>query len=375
MILTKNKTLFKNNEKTSLKKRSLIKRNIIGGAILFSAIFSWEVSVTLTNSINISNRIDASINHFSGLYNYENFKAKINMIPYTDKEFQKDLKIFGYIFGNNDIPLMKIKYGNYEMRNFMVDRAILKNKNIDEIFNPIIVEASKFKNDKIDYKDYGNEKYSKFFDLSRLIYNVNKKQRLDYNSASIRLNGTLGKVVFIDDKIYENIRQLIKETGFSEDLLYLGKNKNEEYMKALSGIIGHEKSYKNKNDYEKALNKVDYDFIGERKESLDKIKEYYKNGDYEKLKDIFRILNGFSYIVVDDIANKDRFDEYGIRPSLLIEEEMRKIGLIEDEKDEGSESFKKYFMDDARRVAKIKGTYNQESKKYYDGKEFIILNY
>ena len=32
-------------------------------------------------------------------------------------------------------------------------------------------------------------------------------------------------------------------------------------------------------------------------------------------------------------------------------------------------------MDDARRVAQLKGTYNEESKKYYDGKEFMILNH
>lgn len=375
MILTKNKTLFKNNEKTSLKKRSLIKRSIIGGAILFSAIFSWEVSVTLTNSINISNSIDTSMKYFSDLTNYENFKEKINSIPYTDEEFKRDLKIFGYIFGNNDIPLMKIRYGNYEMRNFLVDRATIKSHNIDEIFKPIIVEANRFKNDSIDYNSYNNKKYSNFFNLTRFNYNVNEKQKLDYRSASIRLNGVLGKAVFIDDKIYENMRHLIKENGFSEDLLYLEKNKNEEYMKALSGIIGHEKSYKNKSDYEKALNKVDYDFTGARKESLEKIKEYYKNGDYEKIREIFKVLNGFSYIIVDDISNKSKFEEYGIRPSLLVEIGLRNIGLIEDEKDEGIESFKKYYMNDAKKVAKLKGTYNEESSKYYDGKEFIIFNY
>lgn len=372
MILTKNKTLFKNNEKSSLKKSSLIKRSIIGGAILFSALFSWETSVTLTNSINISNRIDAIINHFSGLDNYDNFKAKINSIPYTDEGFKRDLKIFGYIFGNNDIPLMKIRYGNYEMRNFMVDRAVIKNQNIDEIFKPIIVEANKFKNNKIDYKDYNNEKYSDFFNLT---YNVNEKQKSDYSSASIRLNGNIGNTVFIDDKIYENIRQLIKENGFSEDLLYLGKNKQQEYTKALSGVIGYEKSYKTKSDYKKALDKVDYDFTGARTESLEKIKEYYRNGDYEKLRNLFKVLNGFSILIIDDIANKDKFEEYGVRPSLLVEEGLHNIGLIEEEKDEGSGSFKRYYMDDARRVAKLKGTYNEESKKYYDGKEFMILNH
>ena len=372
MILTKNKSLFKNNEKTLLKKRSLIRRSVIGGAILFSALFSWEASVTLTNSINISNRIDASINHFSGLDNYENFKEKINSIPYTDEEFKRDLKIFGYIFGNNDIPLMKIRYGNYEMRNFMVERSVIKNQNIDQIFKPIIVEENKFKNDKIDYKDYNNEKYSDFFNLT---HNISEKQRSDYSSASIRLNGNIGETVLINDKIYENIRKLIKDNGFSEDLLYLGKNKQQEYTKALSRIIGYEKSYKNKSDYKRALDKVDYDFTGARTESLDRIKEYYRNGDYEKLRDLFKVLNGFSILIIDDIANKGKFEEYGIRPSFLVEEGLQKIGLIEEEKDEVLGPFKRYYMDDARRVAQLKGTYNEESKKYYDGKEFMILNH
>ena len=104
-------------------------------------------------------------------------------------------------------------------------------------------------------------------------------------------------------------------------------------------------------------------------------KGYYKNGDYEKLREIFKVLNGFSYLIVDDISNKGKFEEYGIRPSLLVEAGLRDIGLIEDEKDEGLESFKRYYMNDAKKVAKLKGTYNEESSKYYDGKEFIIFNY
>lgn len=371
MILTKNKALFKNNTKNTFKKRSLIKKSLIGSSILFCALLSWEASVTLTNSINISNRIDASITHFSNLGNYENFKSKINSIPYSDKEFERDLKLFGYIFENNDIPLMKMKYGSYEVRNFMIDRVVLKNENIDKIFTPIIFEANKFRNDKIDYKNYNNERYSNFHNLTSLNYNINEDKILDYRSASLRLNGVLGKQLIIDDKIYENIRQLIKEKGFSEDLLYLGKDKQIEYTKALSKVIGSEESYKSKHDYEEALNKVDYKFTGEKKESLDKIKEYYKNGDYQKLKDLFRVLNGFSYIVVDEIKNKNKFEEYGVRPSLLVEAGLQKIGII----NENDYLFKRYYINDAKRVAKIKGTYNKESKKYYDGKEWVILTY
>lgn len=84
MILTKNKTVLNEKHKTKLKKSSFIKKSIIGGAILFSAIFSWEVSVTLTNSINISKRIDASIDNFAGMNNYDNFKTRINNTPYTE---------------------------------------------------------------------------------------------------------------------------------------------------------------------------------------------------------------------------------------------------------------------------------------------------
>lgn len=372
MILTKNKILFKENKKTSIKKPTLFKKSLISGAILFTALFSWEASVTLTNSINISNRIDASVANLSGLNNYEKFKSRINNTPYTNKEFQRDLKLFGYMFENNDTPLMKLQYGDYELFNFMVDRAILKNENIDEIFKTRISESNKFKNDKIDYKAYYNEKYSNFFNPNHFINS--EEQLLNKSSALFRFNGesSIGEVVLIDGKIYENMRQLIKEKGFSEDLLYMSRDNYKNYNKEISILKADKKS---NNNYEKALNKINYDFKKRRIDSLDKMKEYYKNGDYEKLRELFKALNGFSVTVFDSIVDKNKIDTYGIRPSNLLDEVLKNMGLLNNDDYNGySKDFKKYYMDDAKRVAKLKGTYNEESKKYYDGKSFLLLN-
>lgn len=379
MILTKNKTVLNEKHKTKFKKSSFIKKSIIGGAILFSAIFSWEVSVTLTNSINISNRIDASIDNFAGMNNYDNFKTRINNTPYTEQQFQRDLKLFGYIFENNNTPLMQVKYGKYELYNFMIDRIVLKNENIDKTFLSMINESNKFKNENIDITAFGNKKYSNFFKPTSFYSSENEKIKSTYRSALFRFNGdhpSMGDAVLIDNTIYENIRKLIKEEGLSEDALYIGKDKRKEYMKALAKVMGGKESYKNEGEYMKALDKLDYDFYKEKTESLNKIKEYYKNGNYEKIRRIFKVLNGFSVLIFDDIVNKNNFETYGVRPSYIVEEKMKDLGLIEKDKyDEDSESFKKYYIDDARKVAKIKGTYNQESKKYYNGEKWLMLNY
>jgi len=331
MLKFGNKTLF--NQKIARSEKSVIKRktwkHIAAGVLcLFGGMATYDVAVTASNISHVNKMVEYKIADNASLDNYSSFKARVMAVPYSDAQFKKDLKTFEYIYGYKGNENVVFKH--YMWR----DRAVGSNVEL----NAMLVMNVRFDNPGELYKDIYN--FTKGRDVKEMtdgrendfygkindIYNQHIPFKKVFNNAqmmkSIRANMSLGSsysYIHSESKMYDNLSQLLVEQGFNPQSYFASK----EDVRKVESIIGLSTSAENKVIFENYAHQVD-------KNNRD-LRAYYEKGDLKKLRELFKIGNGFSKVVVSDYIDgmkKDYNIGYSFSSYLYQNESLGTINFL-----------------------------------------------
>ncbi|MDI6975977.1 hypothetical protein [Serratia sp. Se-RSBMAAmG] len=335
------KYTYSTASKNKISKSSWLKRIALGVGLTVAAITSWDVALINTYSIKISNIAEYKVHNHNVLTEYESFKKQIDSVPYSDAQFNYDLKTLDYLYGHKDNVMYRKVINKYENGygsniNLMIDNGFKykdQNKNYERL-----LQATKGLPD-------GERK-----DLPVSVFNTMKRTiKIEDDpdmtgkliSSSLRLTniyGALGAMSNANKKIYNNMNSYLKEKGYGENILFIDSNLAYNRSKLTSTKEGFNKYF---HDVEFSANKANSE-----------IEKYYKSGDKEKLRKLLQMARAFSYVMVE-------------RPINYINKNDLKFNLISsvlfDEIYDGSLMF-----DSARFIAKAKGEYTPENSVYYE---------
>lgn len=308
------KALF--GQKTMAAEKSVIKRKtwkpiVIGALCLFGGMATYDVAVTASNIAHINKMVDYKIADRASLDNYSSFKARVMAVPYTDAQFKKDLNTFEYMYGYKGNE--NVVFKNYMWR----DRAVGSNVEL----NNMLVMNVRFDNPGELYKDIYNftkgrdvkemtgEREKDFYNKISALHDEHRPYKKDFSDPGmmklIRASLSLGSsytYMHSESKIYDNLSQLLVEQGFNPHSYF----QNKEDVRKVESIVGLSTSAENKVIFENYAHQVD-------KNNRD-LRAYYEKGDLKKLRELFRIGNGFSTVVVSDYIDGIKNDYNVIAP-------------------------------------------------------------
>lgn len=308
------KSLF--NQKTTTAEKSVIKRKtwkpiVMGALCLFGGFATYDVAVTASNIAHINKMVDYKIADNASLDNYSSFKARVMAVPYSDAQFKKDLNTFEYMYGYKGTDNEAFK--KYMWRDGPVGSGVELNSILRMNFgfdNPgeLYKDIYNFTKGR-DVKEMTGERERDFYSKINAIYDKHKPYKKDFSDPgmmkSIRANLSLVSsftYIHSESKIYENLSQLLVEQGFNPHSYFSSK----EETRKVESIIGLSTSAENKVVFENYANQVDKNNIG--------LRTYYEKGDLKKLRELFKIGNGFSTVVVSDYIDGIKNDYKVVAP-------------------------------------------------------------
>lgn len=353
------KSLF--SQKTSTAEKSVIKRKtwkplVIGALCLFGGFATYDVAITASNIAHVNKMIDYKIANNASLDNYSSFKARVMAVPYSDAQFKKDLNTFEYMYGYKGTD-------NAAFNQYMwPDRPI----GSDVELNAMLQMNARVDNPGELYKDIYNftkgrdvkemtdgRKYS-FYEGINAIHNKHKPYEKVLGDPemmkAIRGNMSLSAsytYLHSERKIYDNLSKLLAEQGFNAQAYFPAK----ENVKKIDAVLGKPDSPEKKAIYENYGNQVD--------KNNKALRAYYEKGDFKKLRELFKIGNGFSKVVVSDYIDSIKND-YNLGysfSSYLYQDEM--LGTTN-------------FLKPAELYSKYTGSLTPEKEKIYKKDIFDI---
>lgn len=335
------KYTYSKASKNKISKASWLKRIALGVGLTVAAITSWDVALINSYSIKISNIAEYKAHNHNVLTEYESFKKQIDSVPYSDAQFNYDLKTLDYLYGHKD---------NVMYRKIMNARDDSYGSKI----NLMIVNGFKYKNQNENYERLLQATKglpdSEVKDLPAGIFRTMEKtvdfkespnMSRKFMSSSLRLSniyGGLGPMSSGNKNIYSNMNSYLREKGYGENILFIDSNFSYNRSKLTSTSEGINKYY---HDTKLSANKANSE-----------IEKYYKSGDKEKLRKLLQMARAFSYVMVEkpmDYVNKNSL-ETNLISSVLYN------GIYD-----GS-----LILDSARFIAKEKGEYTPENAVYYN---------
>lgn len=346
MILTKEKTKIKN--KIFNKKPFYRIKNILLAISIASGLFiTCNAVIFSTNVIKTSNLVESKIGYYNNLNNYSNFYKAMESVPYTENDFKKDLSLFEYLYVKNNSVSNAIfhtdKVGFY---NFIEMRLKYSDR---QDFLPKFLKETSFMNTN-DIVDENSYKTLKSIRVYKELLNDNKGGALKFNriiSSTFILGGNnnLSNFNLIKDEI-NNIREYTINKGFSPDLYSISAN-------LISRNIEEEKLYNNKEDYTKV--KESRDKFSKEKNRLGEanistLLGYYNNKEYDKLREVFKIGNAFSKVMIENAPTLER---EGVYPEYI-------TNYVNDFYDGD------ILSNSVLKFSDIKGAVNKENKQYYE---------
>ncbi len=327
--------------KNKIAKNSWLKRIALGVGLTVAAITSWDVALINTYSIKISNIAEYKVHNHNVLTEYESFKKQIDSVPYSDAQFNYDLKTLDYLYGHKDnVIYRKIVNSRGGGRGYNINSMIIngfKYKDQNENYERLL-QATKGLPDS-ELKDVP---VSVFETMERTIKPEDDPDTArKFISGSLRLSniyGSLGPMNSDNQEIYNNMNSYLKEKGFSENILLIDPKIAYNRKKLTSTSEGVNKYF---HDVELSANKANSE-----------IEKYYKSGDKEKLRKLLQMARAFSYVMVEqpmDYVNKKNLENNLI--SSVLFDEIYDVSLM---------------FDGARFIAKAKGEYTPDNAIYYD---------
>lgn len=343
MLKTKNifdkKYSYSKVSKNKITKVSLSKRVALGVGLTLAAISSWDLALINTYAIKINDIAEYKVNHYGGLTDYNSFKKQIESVPYSDAQFNYDLKTLDYLYGHKDNLMYRkmISYSNSGYGSFLVSAIVnnFEHKDPHKTYKKLLQETASMPNTK----EIPSNLYSF---TSRDITPENNKDIARVRMSSLfklgNSYGSFGPSITINRAIYDNMNTYLKEKGYKEDLLFIDPNlsyNREELTKTKSQSI-------------KYLEEIRYS----QDKANAEIEKYYRSGDLVKLKELFKMAHAFTYNIVE-------------QPMSYINKNAPSSNLI------SSILFDRIYngsviYDSAGFISKVKGEYTPEKSVYYE---------
>lgn len=346
MILTKEKTITGSKKMFYKKPLKKMKKALFGVAIISGLFVTGNAVILSSDVVKTSNLVKEKIEYYNNLNSYNNFYKAMEAVPYTENDFKKDLSLFEYLYVKNnavsDVAFETEKVGFYNFTEMK-----LKYSDRQEFFPQFLKETS-----SINYSDNKNvyNPYQKIGIYKEVLNDKNvgvvKFNKILSSTFMIGSNNHLINYPLIKDEL-NNIRQYTLSKGFSADLysvptILISKNLEEE------------KEYNENKEFKKSKESREKFFeekkrIGEA--NLRILLSYYNNKDYDKLKEVFKIGNAYSKIMIENAPTLER------------------KGLYFNNMNEGISGYMSSYIDISPLVLKyseMKGIVNQENKEYYE---------
>lgn len=354
-IMLKTKNIFdkaisyKETNSGKINKASLLKRIALGVSLSIAAIASWDVAVNLTNIKHVADMVDYKAHNNAQINNYSTFKSKMEAVPYSEADFNRDLSIFKatYIDGNETfrkaisygdgldaILLLKYTYTDpvaYLKEMSFVNQESVDNLNGDNLRSTLNSEKIQRITDK--YKINGPS-YSEDLQTSKLVKSLFVVMNSDLNIAA---NNTYAP-------IYGNFERLLNEHEINKNI-YLWTS---AFIKVKLGKIST-------SEYQAEQDKIN----GDVATNIETLKTYYKNGDMDKLKEVFRLGNAFTSVVVDQSLKENA--HIGEPLSALVMSYLDK-----------NYNYRQNIAESAKTYQKLSGSLNPEKESLYDKDDFFL---
>lgn len=328
-------------------KVSLAKKVIVGAMLTVAGIAACDVAILSGDVAKVNTLANYKVNHYKSLSSYSTFKSQIDAVPYTDAQFNQDLKVLDVIYNHQDnVMYNKVMNGVSEGYGSFLSMVVLGNgKYINQTatYNKVL-SLTKDMPEK-ELKDLNPEIY-KVFTLGEAV----KKDKVKWamNSlASLRMRvsyATFGEGIDLNKGLYENMERYFKEKGFGGNILFISPDI------ALS-----------RGDRSKDIQ----NFYTQAKESTQKanaeLESVYRSGDKAKLKELLQMAYAFQYRIAGEIAQKT----YNVG---LVEQPLS-FQLVGDA--ENGYGLAKSI----RWIAQKNGDYTPENSIYYDDDFFFSLYY
>lgn len=285
-----NKDIAYKEKSAKIGKTSFVKKVIVGIMFTVAGIAACDVAILSGDVAKVNTLANYKVNHYKSLSSYSTFKSQIDAVPYTDAQFNQDLKVLDVIYNHQDNvmynKLMSGVSGGYG--SFLGMMTLGSDKYIDQVatYNKLLT-LTKDMPEK-EFKDLNPEIY-KVFSLDEGV----KKDKVKWamNSlASYRMSAsyaTFGEGISLNKGLYENMEHYFKEKGFGENILFISPDLALSRGDRSEGI-------------EKFYTKV--------RESTQKanaeLESIYRSGDKAKLKELLQMAYAFKYRIAGEIAQK-----------------------------------------------------------------------
>lgn len=364
MLKTKNKVEFETTLKSlnqTIRKKSKLKKMAIGFTMIIGSIAAYDVAVTATNINHINSTINYKVENNTKLDNYSYFKEKMSTIPYSDTDFKRDLLTFEYMYGykGNDNTAFQ-KASNFKKDNGIMLKAMLSLNS--QYTNPGLVygELDNITKNHSEKEVFDDDKYPDFNKKISQVYEKNKIYKKTFDDINMRKQLSNYLMISTDYNartkrdVYNNLGKLLTENGFNKDIYFPDKEYSNRWDKAGEKYGYNSKEVEKVNEENKEIiNKLNKD-----------IKYYYESGNYDKLRELFKIGNSFSHVValnpVDEIGNNYNI---GIPVYMMFDYMINKRKIEPLDK----------IISQAQYVEKNIGHLTPEKEEYYKNGYFDIL--
>lgn len=378
MLKTKNKVEFETKTKSlnhTIKRKSILKTIAMGFAMIVGSIAAYDVAITASNIKHTTFIVDYKVANDAKLNDYSTFKKMISAVPYSDADFKRDLLTFEYIYGykGSDNPAFQKAFMFNKGDGVSLNRIMSVNMKIN---NPIAYysELELLTRNHSEKEVFDNNKYPEFNKKIQEVYKKNTKHKADLNDVrlmkSVYSNFILNDTFYYksDKKMYDNLKQILIENGFDGQTFFIDKS----YIKNINDVIK-----KTNYDYNSPEIKKVYKQNDEVVNSINqRVKTYYENGNYDKLKELFKIGNAFAHITVEDPVRKMAGNYVlGTPIYMTIDYMMNKKDV--DEEDVNEEDVNEEdnpIINQAKFYEKYFGNLTPEKEKYYkEGYDYILF--
>ena len=347
MILTKDKTINSSKIKKLYKKPlSKIKKALLTIAVISGLFVAGNAVIFSSDVIKTSNLVKEKIEYYNNLNSYNNFYKAMEAVPYTEADFKKDLSLFEYLYVNNNAVSDKV-FNTKEVGFYNFTEMKLKYLDRQEFFPQFLKETS-----SMNYSDNDNgyNPYQKARIYKELLNDKNggvvKFNRILSSTFMMGSNNHLINYPLIKDEL-NNIRQYTLSKGFSADLYSVPTS-------LISKNLEEEKIYNDKNEFAKSKESREK-FFEEKKRigeyNMKTLLNYYKNKDYDKLREVFKIGNAYSKVMIENAPTLER------------------KGLYFNNMNVGISGYISGYIDPSEFVSKyseMQGLVNQENRQYYE---------
>jgi len=362
MLKTKNKVEFESRSKTlnqNIRKRSKLKKMVIGFAMMISSIAAYDVAVTATNIHHINSTINYKVENNAKLDNYNYFKEQMSTVPYSDADFKRDLLTFEYMYGykGGDNPAFQ-KASNFKKDSGIMLKAMLSLNS--QYANPGLV-YSELNNITKNHSEKEVFDYDKYPELNQKISQVYEKDKIykkTFDDVNMRKQMSTYFMISTDYNaqterhVYDNLGKLLVENGFNKDIYFPDK----DYLKKKNDAY---KQYGYNSKEEKRVDEENIEIINTLNAD---IKHYYETGNYDKLRELFKIGNSFRHVVaIDPINEVGNNYNIGLPVYTILDYAINKNDPMDK------------VISQAQYVEKNWGSLTKEKEEYYNKGYFEIL--